>query len=212
MYFSIRPCELPKRESPQVECRTHHLRTQYIVHVGHRVDLQLGRFAGEPNGAPDTPVRAAGFDIQKIDIHPSKRDGTAIWSQRSPSPRDTPPSGRGAHGATSPHRPSPKYGSRAGAGAAFFFRGIKHGIERRIVIHLHLFVGLHVFTSGFNILDQLLDRSRKINLLRQQHIEFLLAGSAMRLVHILAEHLLTHVVNLQGQDRGGRWPRPGFRY
>ena len=60
-------------DPPQVECRTHHLRTQYVVHVGHRVDLQLGRFAGEPNGTPDTPVRAAGFDIQKTDIQPFEK-------------------------------------------------------------------------------------------------------------------------------------------
>ena len=60
-------------DSPQVECRTDHLRTQYVVHVGHRVDLQLGRFAGEPNGTPDTPVRAAGFDIQKTDIQPFEK-------------------------------------------------------------------------------------------------------------------------------------------
>ena len=47
-------------------------------------------------------------------------------------------------------------GSRC-RGSFLFFRGIKHGIERRIVIHLHLLIYFHIFASRFDIGYQLVN-------------------------------------------------------
>lgn len=173
MYFRSAPCELPKRESPAGGVP--HAPSSNAVHCACRPPRRSSTrpLRGRTEWRPGYPGACGGFRYPKIDIHPFEKGwnsdlvATVTFTSGYASFR-----ARSAWGniATSPIA-EVRITSRC-RGSFLFFRGIKHGIERRIVIHLHLFVGLHVFTSGFNILDQLLDRSRKINLLRQQHIEF----------------------------------------
>ena len=43
--------------------------------------------------------------------------------------------------------------------------------------------------------------AREVDLLREQRIEFLAARVAVGVVHVVAQRLLTHVVDLQREDR-----------
>ena len=59
------------------------------------------------------------------------------------------------------------------------FLSVQHRVEGGVVVHLHLFVGLHVLTPGLDVGDQFFDGRREILLLREEHIELFLASVAM---------------------------------
>ncbi len=79
--------------------------------------------------------------------------------------------------------------------------GIEHGVQRRVVVHLHLFVDLHVLASRSDVVEELLDGLRQIDLLGLQHLQLLAAGGAVVVVDVRADRFAVHVVDLERQDR-----------
>ena len=77
---------------------------------------------------------------------------------------------------------------------------VKHRIQRGVVVHLHLAVYLHVFTSGSDVFEQLPDRCGHILILLVEYIQLCLAFCTVLLVDIGALHLLLHVVYLERED------------
>ena len=78
---------------------------------------------------------------------------------------------------------------------------IQHRVERRVVIHLHLFIYLHVFAPGVDVGQQLVDGGREVFLLLQERGQFLFAARFVGGRRVGAVHLLFHVVNLEAEDR-----------
>ena len=78
---------------------------------------------------------------------------------------------------------------------------IEYRVERRVVVHFHLFVGLHVLAARLDVGQQLLDGLREVDTLGQQHVELAAAGVAVGVGHVGAARLLLHVVDFERQDR-----------
>ena len=64
---------------------------------------------------------------------------------------------------------------------------VEHRVGRRVVIHLHLPINLHVFPSRLDVVQQLVDGRREVLLLLQQYgklvgslLQMLFAGSCLK--------------------------------
>ena len=77
---------------------------------------------------------------------------------------------------------------------------IEDGVERRVVVHLHLAVYLHIFASGGNVVEQLAYGGCHILVLLVENVELGLAFGAVLRVDIGAFHLLLHMVYLERED------------
>ena len=80
------------------------------------------------------------------------------------------------------------------------FLVVKYRVCRRVVVHLHLSIHLHVLTSSLDIFQKLVDSCAQIHLLLQEYIKFSLALSLMLGRSLRALHLLLHVVDFEGKD------------
>ena len=84
---------------------------------------------------------------------------------------------------------------------SLIFLAVEYGIGSRVVIHLHLLVGFHLFAPGGDVGEQLTYCRGQINAVLKQHVELSLATCLVLLAGIGAFHLLLHVINLKCQNR-----------
>ena len=77
---------------------------------------------------------------------------------------------------------------------------VEYRVGRRIVVHLHLSINLHILSSSLDVLQELIDGSRKIHLLFEEYVELSLALSLVLFRSLRALHLLLHVIDLEGKD------------
>ena len=74
------------------------------------------------------------------------------------------------------------------------------GLSSGVIVHLHLLVDLHVLTTSGDVLEELVDSRREVDLLLAQGAE--LGGALLTECFIGASLLdgLVHIVDLQRED------------
>lgn len=71
---------------------------------------------------------------------------------------------------------------------------IENGVGRRIVVHLHLSVHLHVLSAGGDVLEQLVYGSTQVLLLFAEHAPFVSTALTVLIGSFCSLHLLSHEI------------------
>ena len=80
------------------------------------------------------------------------------------------------------------------------FFSVQHGIERRVVVHLHLAIHFHDAPAGLVVVQQFGDGGGHVLQLLVEYSQFVGTLAMLLLAHVLAIDLLLHVVYLYMQN------------